>query len=135
MVRETLEKSGNIMNIFESQGILCIFSHLRQVNFKIFSNRGGQFKCISSHFRQVNFKIFSNHGGQFKCISGLLPKCMRYFKIPDVWKNNLLFAPPVWKNNMFFDVKVWKSLENWMLKSLINPVVDHTTQLNPNYMW
>ena len=46
---------------------------------------------------------------------------MRYFTIPDVWKNNLLFEPPVWKNNMFFDVKFWKSLENWMLKSRINP--------------
>ena len=46
----------------------CIFSHMRAVNFKIFSNHGGQFECIFSHMREVNFKIFSNHGGQFECI-------------------------------------------------------------------
>ena len=33
---------------------LQIFRHLRSVNFKNFSNHGGQFKCISSHMREEN---------------------------------------------------------------------------------
>ena len=35
---------------------------------KNLATMGGQFKCIFSHLRQVSFKIFSNHGEQFKCI-------------------------------------------------------------------
>ena len=38
------------------------FSHLAQVNLKMFSNRGG-FKHNFSYLAQVNFEIFSNHGG------------------------------------------------------------------------
>ena len=43
----------------------CIFSQLRPLNFKIFSNYGGQFKCIFSQLRLLNFKNLTNHGGQF----------------------------------------------------------------------
>ena len=38
---------------------------------------GGQFKCIFSHLRCVNFKIFSNHGGVLKFIMKKTgPMCM-----------------------------------------------------------
>ena len=53
------------------------FSHLRCVNFEIFSNHGGQFKISFSHLKRVNFEIFSNHSGQFKTRFSHL-RCVNY---------------------------------------------------------
>ena len=52
--------------IYKAGQFRAIFIHLRHVNFKIFSNHGGQLKVNSSHFKVVNFKMFFNLGERFK---------------------------------------------------------------------
>ena len=51
---EILHKSAeNSNNIFKLSHEKIIFSYLRVVNFKIFSNHGGKFKIIFSHLIKV----------------------------------------------------------------------------------
>ena len=94
----------------------CIFSHLRRVNFKIFSNHGGWMKSVLSYLRRLHFKIFSIHGGWIKGIFELFQNTefqnflqpwwmnQRRFELFEKWKQK--WAEQLDKINFF--VYCWK---------------------------
>ena len=60
---------------------MFIFSHLRLVNFKIFSDHGELFLFTFSHLKFVNFKFFSNNSSLFLLISA--HQSSKIFSLPD----------------------------------------------------
>lgn len=86
---------------------LSVFRHLRLVNFKIFSNHGGQLEVAFSHLIQVNFKIFSKHGGQFEItFSHLIQVNFKMFSNHNLWSflaiKRQIFSQSAWELHCIF---------------------------------